>query len=220
MVVFGPHSIHFPPFSFQKNPTLQAPLIQTQPKVITTMRYLAFILAALPIAAWAAAYHDPPQTNLPEPEPADPPAPAPTLAICNDPPCHPEQPHPAPGCAPRDSCGAACCSQQAPFFHPHCANPAKSLCCLEGEAEVGNTGKCCPRGFVLLGGAKCCPPRSILCRGECCVGTCDPASRWCRPTITNRECRALGAVGAYATTPRSMFCCTSDWLGCCMECIH
>ncbi|KAJ4209636.1 hypothetical protein NW759_013283 [Fusarium solani] len=154
------------------------------------MRYLPLILAVLPIAA---------------------------QAICKDPPCRPEPGDPpVPACASADRCGTACCKQED-SFHPHCANPAKSLCCPEGEVEVGNTGKCCPRGFILLGGAKCCPRRSILCGGECCVGSCDSVSRKCRSTITDQECQALGWTGACATTPRSRSCDGCDALGCCTE---
>ena len=155
------------------------------------MRYLPLVLAVLPMVA---------------------------QAICKDPPCNPEpaETPAAPACAPADRCGTACCKQVA-FFHPHCANPAKSLCCFEGEVEVGNTGKCCPQRFILLGGAKCCPPRSILCGGECCVGSCDSVSRRCRSTITDRECQALGWAGACATTPRSKSCAGCDALGCCTE---
>ncbi|KAH6883937.1 hypothetical protein B0T10DRAFT_463298 [Thelonectria olida] len=155
------------------------------------MRYLPLILAVLPLGA---------------------------QAICKDPPCRPEPVDPpVPACASADRCGTACCGRfsLSGYSYPHCANPAKSLCCPEGWVEVGNTGKCCPRGFILLGGAKCYPRRTVLCGGEYCVGLCDSVSRKCRSTITDQECQALGWAGAYATTPRSYSCDTYDEMGCC-----
>jgi hypothetical protein len=124
-------------------------------------------------------------------------------------------------CSPSERCGTKCCNPDTDtgddFHLYHCANAAKSLCCFEGEVEVGNTGKCCPRGSILLGGTKCCDPRSILCGGECCVGTCDTSSGECRSTITDEECRALGWAGACATTPWSRSCNGCDELGCCTQ---
>jgi hypothetical protein len=118
----------------------------------------------------------------------------------------------AQACAAADRCGSACCRQDG-FFIYYCANAARNLCCEEGDIEVGNSGICCRRGFILTGGSKCCPQRSVLCGGECCIGTCSGGR--CRTNITDQECQALGRVGACATTPRGRSCDGCDSFGCC-----
>lgn len=142
-------------------------------------------------------------------------------AICKDPTCSPHEipdpvDPPTNPCPASLRCGTACCESSG-FFPTHCVNPSRNLCCQDGEAEVGNTGKCCPRGMILLGGNTCCPPRSILCDGKCCIGTCDTVAKRCRSTVTNAECQALGWAGACATTPRSRECDSCDFMGCCQE---
>jgi hypothetical protein len=147
----------------------QLPL-RSRTKIIT-MKYLALLLAVLPVAVQAQA------------------------------------------CAAADRCGSACCSQDG-FFIYYCASAARNLCCEDGDVEVGTSGICCRRGFILAGGSKCCPPRSILCGGQCCVGTCSGGR--CQTNITNQECQALGKAGACATTPKNTSCASCDSLGCCV----
>jgi hypothetical protein len=118
----------------------------------------------------------------------------------------------AQNCAAADRCGSACCSRDG-FFVYYCANRSKSLCCEEGEAEVGNSGKCCLPGFIVVGGNKCCPRRSVLCGSSCCVGTCSNGR--CQTNITDSECQALGKAGACDTTPRGRSCGGCDSVGCC-----
>jgi len=136
------------------------------------MRYLAFILAILPIAA--QAFDNSPSSRLKRQ-----------------------------ACPAADRCGSACCSQDG-FFTYFCANAARNLCCETGEREV--SGKCCPQGA---------PQRTIVCGGQCCVGTCN--SQRCQTDITDRECQALNSAGACATTPRGRSCGSCNSIGCCVQ---
>lgn len=102
---------------------------------------------------------------------------------------------------PDSVCGNTCCQedlqQQVPSFVTyHCANAEKSLCCPEGQVEVGDSGVCCLPGQIELDGLCCAPGRVDCGDGSCCQGTCQDGT--CQWDITDAECVPKGFTEACA----------------------
>ena len=81
-------------------------------------------------------------------------------------------------------CGTACCDTSGPLFRYYCANPSKSLCCIENSEHDSN--------------GICCRVRQENCGGTCCGGQCRTSwffrFKYCF-YATDAQCQNIGAEG-------------------------